>query len=140
MNMDQLELPPLPTQPPAAASAIQESRVDSITPIFVLAVTRARVFKLLTQSCSRKKFSNFFFKFTGDMPFRAQMTNVYSRNLFQKINSASLCSLAGRYSVPSSHRLFKNSSSVSTVKNGKFYNERRDRGGLYNTSMFSEKV
>jgi hypothetical protein len=38
------------------------------------------------------------------------------------MNSASLCSLAGRSSVPSRHRLFKNSSSVLTLtgENGSY--------------------
>jgi hypothetical protein len=30
-------------------------------------------------------FSNFLFKFTGDMPFRAQMTNIYSFFSYLKI-------------------------------------------------------
>ncbi len=52
------------------------------------------------------------------------LTFMEPRNWFQGMNSASLCSLAGRYdntipsrflSVPSPHRLFKNSSSEVRV-------------------------
>ncbi len=55
-------------------------------------------------------------------PEATQSPNFYTfkepRNRFQGINSASLCSLAGRYdysysySIPSPHRQFKNSSTV----------------------------
>jgi len=68
-------------------------------------------------SCS--SFRNLPFKFFSEPVF----LNIYgARNGFQGMISASLCSLAGRYnnpiyssSVPSPHRLFKNSSSVYPV-------------------------
>ncbi len=66
-------------------------------------------------SCS--SFRNLPFNFFPEPVF----LNIYgARNGFQGMISASLCSLAGRYnnpiyssSVPSPHRLFKNSSSAS---------------------------
>jgi hypothetical protein len=61
------------------------------------------------------------FLLSAPMPLNVQQspnfkTFIEPKNQFQGINSASLCSLAGRYdnpisySVPSPHRLFKNSS------------------------------
>ena len=65
-------------------------------------------------------FSNFFFKFTGDMPFRAQMTNIYSFFSYLKIYPPFLAknftSLLGRECVTPSRVTFPYFSWICTCK------------------------
>ena len=75
---------------------------------------------LETIFCSRKKFSNFFFKFTGDMPFRAQMTNIYSffsyLQIYPHFLAKNCTSLLGRDCVTPSSINFSYSSKIGSYK------------------------